>query len=48
MASKIYYKWKEGIAKDILAFILIIINKEQNYSTFKEEEIICDFIIKEK
>ena len=40
---------KTGLTEDILAFYPeSYINKGENYSSLKEEEIICDFIIKEK
>ena len=40
---------KSGTTEDILAFYPeSYINNGENYSSLKEEEIICDFIIKEK
>ena len=46
---KYIIKENDGTTEDILAFYPeSYMSKDENYSSLKEEDIICDFIIKEK
>ena len=46
---KYIIKENDGTTEDILAFYHeSYMSKDENYSSLKEEDIICDFIIKEK
>ena len=46
---KYIIKENDGTTEDILVFYPeSYMNKDENYSSLKEENLICDFIIKEK